>query len=89
MSTNANSSAIAANPFALMMNPEAVLTAMEHSDSLRSLKLRRIQPLDELPPLRKDAPAMATEKEIDEANFPLWRDLISSSDPNFIPQLFS
>jgi len=89
MSTNANSSGIAANPFALMMNPEAVIAAMEHSDALRGLKLRRIQPLDELPPVRKDAPAATFEKDIDEASFPLWRDLISSSDPNFIPQLFS
>ena len=89
MSTNANSGGIAANPFALMMNPEAVIAAMEHSDALRGLKLRRIQPLDILPIPKKDAASTAFDKEIDEASFPLWRDLISSSDPNFIPQLFS
>lgn len=89
MSTTTNSSTIAANPFALMMNPEAVLMAMEHSDALRGLKLRRIQPLDEMPPMRKGAPVVTVEKEIDESSYPLWRDLISSSDPNFIPQLFS
>ena len=89
MGTNANSRALASNPFALMMNPEAVIAAVEHSDALRGLKLRRIQPLDEMPPVRKDAPAATFEKDIDEASFPLWRDLISSSDPNFIPQLFS
>ena len=81
--------AIASNPFALIMDPEAVLKAMEHSDALRSLKLRRIQPLDELPPARKDASVAAFDKDIDEANFPLWRDLISSNDPDFFPQLFS
>ena len=89
MSTNANSGGLAANPFALMMNPEAVIAAMEHSDALRGLKLRRIQPLDEMPPVRKDAPAVTFEKDIDEASFPLWRDLISSSDPDFFPALFS
>ncbi len=89
MSTNANSSAISVNPFALMMNPEAILSVVERSDALRGLKLRRIQPLDELPPMRKDAPAATFEKDVDESSFPLWRDLISSSDPNFIPQLFS
>jgi hypothetical protein len=89
MSTNTTSSTIAANPFALMMNPEAVLMAMEHSDALRGLKLRRIQPLDEMPPMRKGAPVVTVEKEVDESSYPLWRDLISSSDPNFIPQLFS
>ncbi len=88
MSNNATA-AIAANPFALMMNPEAVLQAMEHSDELRALKLRRIQPLDEMPAVRKDVATAAFDKEMDEANFPLWRDLISSTDPDFIPQLFS
>ena len=81
--------AFAANPFALMMNPDAVLDAMEHSDALRSLKLRRIQPLDVLPAPKKQAEATAVEKDMDEANFPLWRDLISSNDPDFFPQLFS
>ncbi|WP_295854826.1 hypothetical protein [uncultured Xylophilus sp.] len=77
------------NPFALMMDPASVLKAMEHSDALRNLKLRRIQPLDELPPARKGAATAAFDKELDEANFPLWRDLVSSSDPDFLPQLFN
>ncbi|WP_195812408.1 hypothetical protein [Xylophilus rhododendri] len=89
MSTNTNGTLQVANPFALMMNPEAVLAAMERSDELRNLKLRRIQPLDEMPPTRKEAVTAAFDKDMDEANFPLWRDLISSTDPNFIPQLFS
>ncbi|MES2185286.1 MAG: hypothetical protein V4505_12115 [Pseudomonadota bacterium] len=84
-----STTAIASNPFALIMDPEAVLAAMEHSDALRSLKLRRIQPLDVMPMAKKDAATTAFDKEIDEANFPLWRDLISSTDPDFFPQLFS
>ncbi len=35
-----------ANPFALMLNPEQVISAMERSDQLRHLKLRRLRPLD-------------------------------------------
>ncbi|WP_198969820.1 hypothetical protein [Xylophilus sp. ASV27] len=79
---------IASNPFALMMDPEAVLQAMEHSDALRSLKLRRIQPLDEMPMPRKAPVAGVIDKEFDRASFPLWRDLISSKDPDFFSQLF-
>lgn len=86
MSTTAT---LAANPFALIMEPQAVLKAMEHSDALRNLKLRRIQPLDILPIPKKDSASTAFDKEIDEASFPLWRDLISSTDPDFFPTLFS
>ena len=84
-----STTAIASNPFALIMDPDAVLEAMEQSDELRALKLRRIQPLDVMPVVKKDAATAAFDKEIDEANFPLWRDLISSTDPDFFPQLFS
>lgn len=35
-----------ANPFALMMNPEAVIAAMNHSDRLTRLKSRICRPLD-------------------------------------------
>jgi len=84
-----STTAIASNPFALIMDPEAVLQAMEHSDALRSLKLRRIQPLDEMPMTRKGPAAVVFDKEVDQASFPLWRDLISSTDPDFFSQLFS
>lgn len=88
---NASRSAIAANPFALMMNPEEVLSVIERSEALGKLKLRRIQSLDDLPPTTrtKESAAPSFEKEMDEANFPLWKDLIASSDPDFIPKLFS
>jgi hypothetical protein len=84
-----STTATATNPFALIMDPDAVLQAMEHSDALRSLKLRRIQPLDEMPMARKGAVAAVIDKDIDQANFPLWRDLISSTDPDFFSQLFN
>ncbi len=83
-----SATAFAANPFSLMMEPEAVLQAVERSSELRSLKLRRIQPLDVMP-AHRGAGANAFDTEIDEASFPLWRDLISSSDPDFFPALFS
>ncbi|PXW98026.1 hypothetical protein C7444_103117 [Sphaerotilus hippei] len=34
------------NPFALMMDPQAVLFAVEHSDRLQRLKRRVCRPLD-------------------------------------------
>lgn len=34
------------NPFSLMMEPEAVLQAMERSQSLRGLRRRTLRPLD-------------------------------------------
>lgn len=37
---------IASNPFALMMNPDAVLRAMEGSDRLQRLQRRVCRPLD-------------------------------------------
>lgn len=37
-----------ANPFALMMDPEAVLAAMERSERLNHLQSRVCRPLDKL-----------------------------------------
>lgn len=81
--------AVASNPFALMMNPDSVIQAMEHSDALRNLKLRRVLPLDVLPAPKKMVDVASLERDMGEANFPLWRDLVSSTDPDFLPQLFS
>ena len=36
----------AANPFALMLDPQAVFTAMEHSERLSRLQARICRPLD-------------------------------------------
>jgi hypothetical protein len=38
--------ALALNPFSLMMEPELVLQAMQRSQQLRSLRRRRLHPLD-------------------------------------------
>lgn len=37
---------ISLNPFSLMMEPEAVLDAMERSESLKRLRRRKLHPLD-------------------------------------------
>ena len=41
-----SSSGLRANPFAMMLDPEQVLTAIEQSSELSSLKLRKFRPLD-------------------------------------------
>jgi hypothetical protein len=41
-----NTIAIALNPFSLMMEPELVLQTMERSQQLRSLRRRKLRPLD-------------------------------------------
>jgi hypothetical protein len=41
-----NTSAIALNPFSLMMEPELVLQTMERSQQLRGLRRRKLRPLD-------------------------------------------
>ena len=38
--------AISLNPFSLMMEPEAVLKAMERSQTLRGLRRHQLRPLD-------------------------------------------
>ncbi len=50
---------IARNPFVLMTNPEVVLHAMEHSDSLARLRGQVFHPLDKplLAPLPDDVAA--------------------------------
>lgn len=40
------SNPIALNPFSLMMEPEAVVQAMERSTALRSLRRHQLRPLD-------------------------------------------
>lgn len=46
---------IATNPFALMVQPDAVLQAMEKSSALRSLRQRQVRPLDREEDLAADA----------------------------------
>lgn len=55
------------NPFALLMNPDAVVQAMERSDRLSRLKRRVCRPLDKplIPRTTKDVADY--DREIDDA----------------------
>lgn len=54
------------NPFALMMNPDAVVQAMERSERLARLKARVCRPLDRpLIPRVRDASMAAYDAQID------------------------
>jgi hypothetical protein len=58
-------SPLASNPFALMMNPEAVVQAMETSDRLRRLQRRICKPLDKPLVTRPASDAAAFDTEVD------------------------
>lgn len=64
--------AVALNPFSLMMEPERVLQTMERSQQLRSLRRHKLRPLDKpLIPLTKEAIAAraAFDAAIDAEDF--------------------
>ncbi len=54
-----------ANPFALMMNPEAVLQALARSDRLERLQRRICRPLDKPVIARKGGDAEEFDKTVD------------------------
>jgi hypothetical protein len=58
-------SPLASNPFALMMNPDAVVQAMETSDRLRRLQRRICKPLDKPVATRPASDAAAFDNEVD------------------------
>jgi hypothetical protein len=58
----------AANPFALMMDPEAVLAAIARSDRLSRLKSRVCRPLDKPLIARADADAMAFDALVESTD---------------------
>lgn len=60
-------SPLASNPFAMLMNPDAVLAAMERSDRLGRLQRRICKPLDK-PLLPKADDAGAFDREIDASD---------------------
>jgi hypothetical protein len=63
-------SPLASNPFALMMHPDAVLQAMEHSDRLGRLQRRICRPLDKpLIPCTPDEVA-AFDQQVDDTVTP-------------------
>jgi hypothetical protein len=54
-----------ANPFALMMNPEAVLQALARSDRLERLQRRICRPLDKPVIAKAGSDAEAFDKAVD------------------------
>lgn len=68
-------SEVVANPFALMMNPEAVIAAVNRSDRLGRLKSRICRPLDKPVPVplvpgvrSNNAPAADEQDAEDDAS---------------------
>ena len=59
---------ITTNPFALMMDPDAVLRAMEGSDRLTRLHRRICRPLDKPLIPRAGAETAAFDREIDDTD---------------------
>ena len=61
-------SLLVSNPFALMMNPDEVLQAMQHSDRLSRLQRRVCKPLDK-PLIAKpaDTDTDAFDHEVDDS----------------------
>ncbi|MBI5258637.1 MAG: hypothetical protein HY855_19185 [Burkholderiales bacterium] len=54
-----------ANPFALLLDPQAVLASIEHSDRLERLHRRVCRPLDK--PVLPNAPAGTDARAFDQA----------------------
>lgn len=59
-----------ANPFELMMNPEAVLQAMARSDRLERLQRRVCRPLDKPVGARKESEADAFDLSVEAQGDP-------------------
>jgi hypothetical protein len=57
---------LAGNPFALMLDPEAVLRAIDCSDRLARLKSQVCRPLDKPLIARRDASMAAFDDAIDD-----------------------
>ena len=58
---------IASNPFALMMDPAAVIAAMERSERLAHLQSRICRPLDKILPGPADAETALFDGAVDAA----------------------
>ena len=56
---------IASHPFALMMDPAAVIAAMERSERLSHLESRICRPLDKLPLPSADAETASFDGAVD------------------------
>lgn len=58
---------IASNPFALMMDPAAVIAAMERSERLAHLQSRICRPLDKILPAPAGAETASFDGAVDAA----------------------
>lgn len=67
----------AANPFALMMDPEAIFAAIESSERLQRLKSRICRPLDE-PRLAGNAESRADDEALESSDA---MDAVAASEP--------
>ena len=56
---------IVSNPFALLMDPSAVIAAMERSERLAHLQSRICRPLDRLSPAQPDGEATTLDDAVD------------------------
>lgn len=56
---------ITSNPFALLMEPEAVVQAMEHSDRLNRLQRRICRPLDKQVPTPGEGASASFDREVE------------------------
>lgn len=61
-------SLLVSNPFALMMNPDEVLHAMQASERLRHLQRRICKPLDKPVLAKADAEGEASDDESNEGS---------------------
>lgn len=57
---------LASNPFALMLDPDAVVRAMDRSERLARLKSQVCRPLDKPLIARRDASLLAFDEAIDD-----------------------
>ena len=60
-------SQLVSNPFSLLMNPQAVLDAMEKSERLGQLTSRICRPLDKIPGVPETGADVAEAGEAEEA----------------------
>ena len=70
------------NPFAMMLDPQSVIAAVEKSGCLEHLQRRVCRPLDKpLIPKRPSAELAAFDSEIDDADDDLGLDADTLADP--------
>ena len=61
---------VVSNPFALLMDPSAVIAAMERSERLAHLQSRICRPLDRLSPAQPDGEAASLDDAVEAESDP-------------------